>query len=316
MAEGPKPGRAGQLVRVAGLLVLLAVLIGRVDVGVVQAAFRGMSAGRAAAAATCFCMAMALRLGKWNLQVEALGLPFDRWVQARNFLMGILMGTVTPMRAGELYRLSALDLSETPMEPLGRRWLAMAALLLEKGYELLILLGLVLTGGWLVLPLTWPSALILAALLPVWMGGLWFGLGELTLPGWAPERLLRLLAPVIEARRRMSRGRRLTVFGLTATAQGLNMAGSFQIYQAFGDLDPLLFSFGGPLLTLTTLLPISISGIGVRELAAMEVFGRTGFPADAAAVAASLSFFCANVLPCAALLPLALRSLLKASGAP
>lgn len=312
MAEGPQPGRAGQIIRVIGLLVLLAVLIGRVDAGAVQGAFRGMSAWRAAASAACFCVAMALRLRKWNLQVEALGLPFDRWVQARNFLMGILIGVVTPMRAGELYRLSALDLSDTPAEPLGRRWLAMAALLLEKGYELLILLGLVVAGGWMVLPVAWPSAL----LAPVWLGGMWFGLGDLRPPGWAPDRLKRLLAPVIEARRRMSRGRRLAVFGLTATAQGLNMAGSFQIYRAFGDLDPLLFCFGGPLLTLTTLLPISISGIGVRELAAMEVFGRTGFPSDAAAVAASLSFFCANVLPCAALLPLALRGLLKASGAP
>lgn len=176
----------------------------------------------------------------------------------------------------------------------------MAALLLEKGYELLVLLGLVVAGGWWVLPQGW----VTLGLLPVWAGGLWFGLGGLRPPGWAPARIRRLLGPVIEARDRMSPGRRLAVLGMTGLAQGLNMVGSYQIYRAFGELDLWMFVFGGPLLTLTTLIPISVSGIGVRELAAMEVFGRTGFPADAAAVAASLSFFCANVLPCAALLPL------------
>jgi hypothetical protein len=61
-----------------------------------------------------------------------------------------------------------------------------------------------------------------------------------------------------------------------------------------------------PLVTLTNVLPVSIGGIGVREMAAMEIFGNAGFPASCAALAASLMFLGANLLPSLALVPLAL----------
>ena len=98
---------------------------------------------------------------------------------------------------------------------------------------------------------------------------------------------------------------------MTALAQLLNMTGSLQLYRAFGPMDTLLFFLGGPLITLTTAIPITVSGIGLRELAAMEVFGRGGFPPDAAAVTASLSFLGANVIPCVVLLPLELWSIFR-----
>jgi hypothetical protein len=281
--------------RVLGLGVLLYLLSRRVDPAAVSASWQGISGVTALFMAALFCSAMSLRLFKWNLQMRHLGFSFDRITQARNFLWGILIGIVTPMRVGELYRLAALHEKD-------RLGVAGASLVLEKGYELLVLLSLVVVGGAFVLPTALPS-LIFA---PILFVGLWFALGSLRPPFPLPERLERVLAPLLQARDGLALPTRLGLLGLTALAQGLNMLASLQLYRAFGDMDLWLFIFGGPTVTLTTAIPITISGIGLRELAAMEVFGRAGFPPDAAAVTASLTFLGANVLPCAAILPLEL----------
>jgi hypothetical protein len=53
-------------------------------------------------------------------------------------------------------------------------------------------------------------------------------------------------------------------------------------------------------------VPITLSGFGLRELVAMQVFGSAGYPATAAALAATASFLGANVLPALWLLPMQL----------
>jgi hypothetical protein len=267
-----------------------------------------MSSATIALAVTCFMTAMALRVAKWAWQARTAGLDFDPLEQARTYLWGILLGVVTPMRLGELWRLSALrSAPETRADVLR---LAGASLLLEKGYEVLVLLSLVVVGALAALPSPWVG---LGLLVPLAAGAV-FGLSSLSLPARMLARLpagLRRNAvePVLLARDRLPFGVRLGVLALTYGAQGLNMLAGLQIYRAFGDIDGWTFFVGMPLLTFTSAVPVTVSGIGLREVAAMELFGRTGYPADAAAVAASLVFVGANVLPTLMALPLeALRA--------
>src|SRR4051812_17391048 len=94
--------RLSQLVRVVGLVVLVAVVARRVDVAAVRASWLGMSAVTGALVVCAFCSAMAVRIAKWGWQLRQLGLRFAPRELARNFLVAVLLGAVTPMRAGEL----------------------------------------------------------------------------------------------------------------------------------------------------------------------------------------------------------------------
>jgi hypothetical protein len=302
-SPSPPPQRGRAALRVVGLVALLAFVAGRVDLEAVRASWRGMSAGTAALAVGCFCAAMGVRVAKWGWQARAVGLAFQPAEQVRTFLWGILLGVVTPMRLGEVWRLSALR--HTPETRADVLRLAAASLLLEKGYEVLVLLSLVAVGAVAALPVPWVGAALLVPLL----AGAAFGLSSLSPPAaWlarVPEAVRRnAVGPVLLARDRLPPRVRLGVLGLTYGAQGLNMLGGLQVYRAFGDIDGAVFFVGMPLLTFTSALPLTVSGIGLREVAAMELFGRTGYPADAAAVAASLVFLGANVLPTLAVLPL------------
>jgi hypothetical protein len=304
----PKHRRLRTAVRVVGLTVLLAFVASRVDLQAVRASWRGMSGATTALTLACFLTAMALRVAKWSWQARTAGLDFDPLEQARTYLWGILLGVVTPMRLGELWRLSALR--STPETRADVLRLAGASLLLEKGYEVLVLLSLVVVGALFALSSPWIG---LGLMIPLLVGGI-FGLSSLSPPVGLLERLpagLRRNAvePVLLARDRLPTHVRLGVLGLTYGAQALNMLAGLQIYRAFGDIDGWTFFAGMPLLTFTSAVPVTVSGIGLREVAAMELFGRTGYPADAAAVAASLVFVGANVLPTLMALPLeALRA--------
>ncbi len=294
--------RLAQAVRVIGLVVLVGFVAQRVDPAVVAAQWRGMSAAHAAMVGAAFCFAMALRIGKWSWQLRCLGLRFEPVAQARNFLMSVLLGAVTPMRVGELYRLTALQLD--PARRSEQLALATASLLLEKGYEVLVLLVLVCIGA------AFTAPLVTLAILPVLAVGFLFGLGEAAPPAWLERRLPARLrtwavAPLLQARDGLPAAARWGLLGLTAAAHLSNLVGGLGIYRAFGPMPASIFLFRMPLVTLTNVLPVSVGGIGMREAAAMEIFGGAGFPPSSAAVAASLMFLGANLLPALALVPLA-----------
>ncbi len=305
-------GRVRAALRVAGMLAIVGFVVWRVDMSAVRASWRGMSPGAVSLAAVAFCAAMSVRALKWRRQAEAVGLRFLPGLATRRFLLGVLLGVVTPMRLGELTRLSALEVPESERAPtLG---LATAALLLEKLVEIVVLGALASLGAWVV----WPDTVLgpLASL-----GVLALAVGVLA-PIRPPGRLLemlpaglrgRVVQPALKARDDLAPMRRGELLALTGLAQGLNMLGGYQIYRAFGELDLLRFSFGMPLLTFASAAPFTVSGIGVREAAAMQVFGAQEYPASGAAIAASMVFLGANVLPCLALLPWTLLTSARSS---
>jgi Lysylphosphatidylglycerol synthase TM region len=293
------PRQLSILLRVVGLLLLLGILLQRIDLVTVQQSWEGMGAGGILLCVACFGSAMAVRASKWNLQMRALGFTWDPLQQAQNFLLGVLIGAVTPMRVGELYRLSALHIA--PELRAERLTVATASLLLEKGYEVLVLGSLVAVGA-LLLGFPWVGILALLALL----FGAWAGLGSWRPPQWMVPRALRSLADRgLKARDGLPFSTRVSVLLLTMGAQSLNMVAGHQIYQSFGDVPFTRFFFGMPLLTFSSAVPVTIGGIGLRELAAMEVFRDAGIAPAAAAAAASLVFVGANLLPGLALLPIA-----------
>ncbi len=287
----------GTVVKLVGFGLLLLLLASRLDLASVQQAFHG-TALQIVMAAVLFSAAMVFRVAKWVVQARATGFEFQTVRLVHGFLWGILLGLVTPLRAGELYRLGALRKGGAPLRgaDLG---LGAAALVLEKAYEVLTLTTLVGLGALMV----FPSPLIGLGLLGgVGIAGI-VGVANLPIPKM-PGPLQGIAEKLVAARDALSMRQRWIILGCTAAANVLNLFGAGFVYQMFGELPWSILLFGLPAVAFSSAVPITVSGIGLREVAAMEVFGRAGYPESAAAVAATLVFLGTNVFPALVALPM------------
>jgi hypothetical protein len=277
-------------IRILGLVLLVGWLGQRVDLEVVRASWRGLGLAEGLGIVLVFLVSMGVRAFRWWWALWGLKLAGEPVRLIRNFLWGVLAGSVTPMRVGELWKLAELGGEGALGE---RRILAASALALEKGMEVLVLGSFVMVGLWRDIPELWPVAVLIGL---GWLFGV--SLGILAFPvGWLPGKLKNLAKSLLGARDGLSFKTRLQLLGLSYLAQGLNMLGGYFVYSAFGSVPFWRFFFGMPLATFSTLIPITISGIGLRELTAMAVLGGESYTPDAAAVAASLVFLGANILP-------------------
>lgn len=282
--------RAG--LQVLGLVVLVAALLRQIQWAAVVASYRGVAVAEAIAVLGAVLAAMGLRLWKWQVQLRAMDLArVPAPTIARGFLLGVLLGAVTPLRAGEFYRIAAA----TPGagEARGR---AAAGVLLDKGYELLVVLVTLAIGA---LASGMPAAVSLGA----WglaAGIAWLVLGR----GRGRGRVLGVFAA---AKRCLGAGDQLRLLAATTGAHLLNLAAGLVIYRAFGELSVGDYLLRIPMITLLNILPVTIGGFGLRELTAMGLFGTIAYPAAGAAVAAAALFFAANVLPALVLLPVTIR---------
>ncbi len=277
-----------------GLVLLVGAVLRQVEWTAVTSSYRGVSVGEATVAITSVLAAMGLRLWKWRLQVRAMGLHRNsEAVVARGFLLGVLLGAVTPLRLGELYRVAAAAEGESA----GAHARAAAGVVLDKGYELFVVLATLALGALLVGMPWWSSVLAAAAAGAVG----WLVLGRSRAPARGP--LARPWAMLAAAKQGLGRRERATLLIATLAAHALNVTAGLLIWRAFGSLSVADFVVRIPLITLINTLPITIGGFGLRELAAIELFGPIGFPAAAAATAAAGLFFAANVLPALLLLP-------------
>lgn len=283
--------RVWAAVQVVGMVVLVGMVIRRVEFEAVASSWRGMSAPIGLAVVLAVLAAMGLRVWKWQLQVRALGMTAPPARLARGYLTGALLGVVTPLRLGELYRIHAATAGES--RNAGR---AAVAVVVDKGYELLVVLATLTVGLGLV-------GTTLRIVVPVGVATLtlaWLLLGQPRVPwrprgpdGTGPSQGLR-------------RADKLKLLAATAGAHGLNLAAGLWIWRSFGELAVSDYLVRVPLVTLINTLPVTIGGFGLRELAAIELFAPVGYPAAAAATAAAALFFVANVLPAALLLPVSI----------
>lgn len=278
--------------QVLGLVVLVAALLRQIQWAAVVASYRGVAAAEALAVLGAVLAAMGLRLWKWQVQLRAMDLArVPASTIARGFLLGVLLGAVTPLRAGEFYRIAAA----TPGagEARGR---AAAGVLLDKGYELLVVLVTLAVGA---VASGMPAAVSLGAW-GIAAGIAWLVLGR----GRGRGRVLGVLAA---AKRCLGAGDQLRLLAATTGAHLLNLAAGLVIYRAFGELSVGDYLLRIPMITLLNILPVTIGGFGLRELTAMGLFGTIAYPAAGAAVAAAALFFAANVLPALVLLPVTIR---------
>lgn len=293
--EKARPRRwVGTLVRVAVTVGLLAVLAFRLDVRAIGRAFMAARPGPLAAAFLCIFVAIAVSAVKWSLILRRRGVRVGYLDTVRLYFVGLFFNNVLPTSVGgDVVRAWALGKEtgqtvEAVSSVASERLIASLALGLSSCVALPFVEVtprlLILVAGFL---------LVDAALLVLFV-----------VPRFAP-RIAGLIIP--KRFERTSSGTTevlaavraslldwplsLRVLVLTLVFQAFVALVNYFLFQALGypvGLGQCLVYT--PMISTLTMIPISLSGLGVREAAYVYFFSRHGVP-EAASVAVSLAFF-------------------------
>lgn len=278
-------------------LVLLALVLSRIDRAQMGAALSHVSVGVLLLSAASFSLNNFIKAFRWHRMLLAQGLQLPPQVTLAAFLAGIFYGLVTLGRVGELYRAEAL------MERGASAGVALASGILDRLLDVFVVLLVAAVLGAFVLGNVQVAAIALGLMIA---GGAatWLFLTALGAPEPSPRvtalfdamtrvRFLRAWhefgRDLAKGMHPMARPRRL------AEAMLWTLLGWFFYFEALFILaDGLKIEVSRAVLTgtaafaaLSSLLPITVSGLGAREVIYIAVLQRYGIENEPA-VAMSL----------------------------
>jgi uncharacterized membrane protein YbhN (UPF0104 family) len=275
--------------RVAATLVLVALVVWRADPARLSSALGSVRPGYLALALALTVPFLYLKSARWYLMLRASGIEAGFGDAAVSLVAGMGLALLTPARLGELVRAAYL--------PDPRKWKIGGLVLLDKGFDVLVLAGLSIAGAAALLG--WPLGVLLAA-----------GTAAGLIAIYRPDTLLSLLhrgSARLPLRTKLeSAWSSLDCLSpVTTSVFLLFTAASFAVVLVqFGLLllswrtwsfEIVFLTF--PLVILTNVLPITIGGLGVREGAATLLLAHYGVPPAHAALAAFLMFALNTALP-------------------
>lgn len=208
---------------------------------------------------------------------------------AMSLIGGMGVALITPGRVGEVARIAYLR---------DARKLRLSALvMLDKFFDVLILLWLAAPGAWIILG--WPAGVALIAL---GIAGLIFTMFPRTAnrPLALMERKLPLggrTREVFASLESLSPRATVLYIGLTLLAFALVILQFGIILRGNAHVSPSVALLTFPLVILTNILPITIAGIGLREGAAILLLGHYHVKPAIAAISAFTMFFLNTGLP-------------------
>lgn len=287
-------GRA--LVRLVGPLLLVLVIARMKDPGGLLRALGRASLWPLLAAVLLNLVNIHLKIVRWDVILRTRGIHYPRRRAWGAFLTSLYVGLLTPGRVGDLLRAQYLrhDLDVPYAE-------GVASVVVDRLCDLYVLVAFVAVGVVRYAP-------VIAGRLAVvtWVGVAATALGPLVLlvPGVAERLLGRVYVRLVPggevagltrflAAIRASVGRPLLLtMPLTVLTFGVNYLQGWLIARALGL--PMTFFDATCLLAIASLLgllPISVSGVGVRELFFSLAFPLLGFTPDDGIVFGLLVFF-------------------------
>ena len=281
-----KPSRLRKWLPLLGL-VLLAWVLSRLDLGQMGAAFARVSAGSVAFSCVFFALNLWLKVLRWQRLLRAQGIHLPHRVALAAFLSSQFYAQVTVGRVGEFLRVEAL--MERGVGP----GTALAACIFDRLLDVYAVLcaGVCFGAFWLGdLRL---AALAVALMLALALMGAW----AMQLLGREHTFLQRaqrwpLAARVLHHARELVQGVRpmLAVRPLLEAACWTVCAWCLYLAALFALADGLHIAVSRVLLTataafaaLSSLLPVTISGLGARELIYIQVLRARGVSGEDAA---------------------------------
>ena len=274
-------------------LVLLAWVISRQDLRALGAALVSVPPGALLRAAALFATNVLLKAVRWQRMLIAQQLALPMPIAVAAFLSSQFYGQVTIGRVGELYKAEALTERGVPLgtalsSSLYDRLLDLAAVLLVAAVLASTVLGDARAG-----------AIAGAAMVLLMIGGLVL-LRARSLATWPPVAKLRawlesrrgtrgavgMLVQLIAGIGPLLRPRfMLEAVAWTAVAWTLYFASVWQVAAGMGiEASPVVLTAASALGALSALLPVTMSGVGAREVIFMQVLGPHGVSAEHAVV--------------------------------
>ena len=278
--------------RLAGSVALLGALAWRLDRGQVAAAFAGLDPIWWAAALALYFVTQAVSALRWRMFAAAVGLG-GTWLQyLRYYFVGMFFNLALPTSVGgDVVRVWYLTRHS------GRRGLAaFLSVVAERGSGLLVLIAVACVAGCVCpVPLPWWVTASVAA-----VGGAAV-LGVAVLP--ASGRVLRARvfgSPKYDRLREAADGgmtylRRPGLLAVTAALSVVVQVNNVAVVALIGaglglKVSPLYYGVLVPLVTLLTLLPVSVNGLGLREAGTVLLLGPLGVGAAPAVTLSVLTF--------------------------
>jgi glycosyltransferase 2 family protein len=280
---------ANRWVRYALTLALLGLVLYKVNLGHVMRA-----AGSARPQYLLFALLLTVpflyfKALRWHMMLEAAGVRATFGEATLSLMGGMSVALITPARLGELVRGAYLH------DP--QKMKIAGLVLLDKGFDVLVLICLSAAGAWV--------------LLGAWAGVAFTALSVLGLIAvYRPAPFLRLLLRrptpgIIHVKiERVAGSLEMLTPAATSTFLVLTLLSFVVVLLQFGIIllswqswrfDIVFLTF--PIVVLTNVLPITIGGLGVREATAAALLGHFGVSQSHAVLAALLMFTVNTALP-------------------
>ncbi len=281
-------------------LVLLAWVLSKLDLNGMRAAIARVSTPVLVMSSASFMFNALLKAARWQGLLRAQGIVVPARVTLAAFLSGQFYGQVTLGRVGEFFRVEALL----------ERGVSAGAALASSVFDRVLDLFLVLLVGGVLGALVLGNTQLAALAFAVMAGGafgIWSLLSSLGAPDsrWAARfreslaggrgfaRLPTLVHDLAQGIYPMVRPAPLwRALGWTLISWFFYYNALFVLADGLGlHVSRVLLTATAAAAALSALLPITISGLGARELIYVAVLQRNGVPGEVAAVLSLLHLF-------------------------
>lgn len=287
------------VLRVAIALALLAFLLFRVDLRQSFSVLGRAQPGWLAVAAGLLLLVFIMGAVRWQLLLRARGYRFSTWFLFRVYLSGLALNSVLPTAlGGDVLRMTFTSVKPRPAE-------GVSIVLVDRAVALVGLLTMALVSSVVVMARSGRTDLLILSL-----GGLML-LGVMVaavFPEWSYRRLARVLRAirifgfgekllrVLDGVRSFrDKGRAVTgAVGISLLIRVTYSLAWYALGLAVGASVPFLYYLlYMQLLSVVTMLPLSIGGVGIRENGFALLMARVGM-SGAHAVAIALLFLMTN----------------------
>ena len=285
-----------KVLRILGSLALLAFIAWRLDWDQLGGAFARVDYALWVAAVGVYVFAQVVSSLRWQLLSQPLGFDLGLARYISLYFIGMFFNLVLPTSVGgDVVRAGYLATGTR------RRGAAVLSVLVDRGTGLVVLIAMACIAG-----------LFVRGMMPPWMGATLLGMAALLVGGMA---CVPLLPRISRWRFLGKRGAQLAMVGevylrrpkvlaiavaLSLVVQVAGVVYTGLIAWAMGlDVSWSYLAVVVPLVALLTLLPVSINGMGLREVGLVVLLGPVGVPAASAVTLSLLSFaatFAASLL--------------------
>jgi uncharacterized protein (TIRG00374 family) len=273
--------------KIAVSIVLLYLILKKIDIRTLKDSLgQGRIAPMLAGAAVGVIFNL-VKFLKWHCLIQADSSEHSYWDGAKSYMIGNALGVVTPMRAGDLGRALYFEPRSRPR--------VIGFTMIDRALDLVAVILFCVVGAVILVNPGFGLCLaaIGAASLVMLYNPMWMYRISNKLLHWG--RLGKKLVEAAESLTLMNKRLLSISLSLSFLAFFLIIIQFFLVISAFDDISFLSACLATPLVTLSSLVPITFMGLGVREGFAVYLFSMLGISSATAFFTAFLCFFINNV---------------------